>query len=408
MDTNQIYRQADINYAGQDDFWTEFERKNERQNCWRKLFRATSDLQRLIDGLPARKAVYLEVHPYHHSQDMLCTNDCIWCTRGDERKALTSLKVPGIDPDHLILLIQKIRTEIHQGILLSGNCTEPLLYPRIDEVVHAVKITGLRLRVYSNFYYGDRFLPAVRFLDKRDYLRVSIDGFNDKAYRTTHRPRFSDAFAKTVRNLEAICSERDSAGHHFQIGLTWLLTRSNSNLKDIRNAVQWGEAHRIQSIRFRVPVTPLIGKEDFCAADSLLVNEELHALGMEVQTLQRRFREIKLQLVEEPSIQPTKPFSNCHYFRIMSVLGATGRFFPCTSVSLATAMSELGCGDVNEDGFDYSKARHAFAGQWSKLDPKRCCGGDASECTRFEYLVNDWLHRLRKSDSQAGFIGAIP
>jgi organic radical activating enzyme len=403
MKVNRINGPQSLNFTFEESFWKEFGCKYERQNYWRTLFESKFELQRLKDGLPATKPIYLEMHPYHQSQDLLCTNDCVWCTRGDEREIITSNKIPGINPDHLLTFIRQLKGKIHEGILLSGNCTEPLLYPRIDELVHVIKKTGFRLRVYSNFFYGERLLQTIKQWDERDYLRVSLDGFNDNAYRITHRPRFSDAFSKTLSNLEKICQKRDSTGHHFGIGLTWLLTKSNADLKDIKNAVQWVDAHQIQSIRFRVPVTPLIGKKDFCATDSLLGVEELFKLDIELKALKRRFKNVNLQLLEEPAIHPNKPFTNCHYYRIMSVLGATGRFFPCTSVSLATTISpQLNCSNVNDNDFNYIKVRNDLVKHWSRLDPKICCGSNVSECTRFEYSVNEWLHQLTKSDSQAG------
>ena len=68
-----------------------------------------------------------------------------------------------------------------QGVLLSGNSTEPLLYPRIDEVIRAIKNGGsdsassMFMRLYSNFYYGEKVEAVADVLNQDDYVRVSLD-----------------------------------------------------------------------------------------------------------------------------------------------------------------------------------------------------------------------------------------
>ena len=380
------------------DFWKEFESRDDRQKYWRNMFDQYAEMYNLRHGSPADRAVFLEIHPFHISQKILCTNDCIWCTRGDERDLLSSHRCIGIDPERLLNVLRQLKNNLHEGVLLSGNCTEPLLYPRIDEIVRIIKRNGLRLRIYSNFYHGDRLLSTISLWNDHDFLRVSIDGFSEQAYSVTHRPVNPDAFSRTLRNLEKISTERDRRGQNFGIGLTWLLTRENADIRDIREAIYWADKHNLQSIRFRVPITPLTGKMNFCPAESQIDAEELKGLHTELQAFTPKKTKVTIHVLPETTTQPDKPFNACHYYRIMSILGATGHFFPCTSMSLTAAVQELGFGNINDTDFDYSTIRKAFTTHWHRHNPKIPCDKQRCECTRFEYSVNEWLDALTGMD----------
>ncbi len=375
----------------EDSFWKEFDSREARRRFWNDLFKRRGEHHLLNSGCAANKAIYLEVHPYFHEQDRLCSNRCVWCTRGDERKALESNGNIGIEPERLLTLINQISEHIHEGVLLSGNCTEPLQYPMIDEVVKLIKKCNLGFRINTNFYQGDKLFDAVKLLDKRDFIRVSLDGFSENAYNISHRPQFIDAFIRTKTNVEELIQIRDKLHSQFGIGLTWIMTKSNTLLNDIRNALHWAEGLKLNSIRFRIPAEPLVGNESFCKDDPCLTVNELLELKQELQTDLSSLTSVNVQFLEEPHTPQEKTFEKCHYYRIMSVLGASGMFFPCTSLSMVSNRNDLGYGDVNTPAFDYLKTRDAFIKKWSLLNPKKFCNGRVSECTRFEFSVNEWL-----------------
>jgi wyosine [tRNA(Phe)-imidazoG37] synthetase (radical SAM superfamily) len=351
----------------------------------------TSEAQRfrIAAGLPLESPVIVEVHPYHESQRVPCNNDCGHCTKGDDRSRLNVRGVEGIDPDRLISFIANLAGRGTKAVVLSGNSTEPLLYPRIDDVIRSVKAAGLALRVFSNFYYGERLLEVVSHLTRHDLLRISLDAASPATYDQVHRPRARRAFERILENIEALAEQRKRERRQFVIEITYLLNRANCGLDDLFSLVRWATERRVDRLRFSLPLRPEIGNDKF--DDRQLLGEQ------ETNVLIRLLRQLQaelgggatvIEILDDPSVQSRKPFRACHHWKMIAVLGACGRFFPCTAVALASMMDRLGQGDINDPNLNFWEL-WADSRKWAHLDPASCASGLPAECTRFEFVVNN-------------------
>lgn len=352
------------------------------------------DRIRLAQGLALRVPLHLEVHPYHFSQEAPCSNLCQHCTKGDDRADLRRLKLTGIEPERLKSLIMSLAGSGIGGVVLSGNSTEPMLYPWIEDTIRTIKEANLRFRLYSNFHYGSKIVPLASILGKRDVIRVSLDAASSEAYDAVHHPIIKEAFPRILKNIEMLADERAKCGTEFSIGIAFLLTRLNSNEADIAALVDWARAKRVDWIRFTVPLLPLIGNDSFDAAQQLSVSEvdSLRSFLNGIKEKYPDYAENILVMNDDPDL-PEKPFRFCHHWKAVAMLGATGRFFPCTSMSLARLKDELGLGNVNDPQFDFWKFWND-AEKWSCLQAQICAAGVSGDCTRYEYAVNEQIENL--------------
>lgn len=349
-----------------------------------------------VGPLPA--PVILEVHPYRRGQELPCNNDCGHCTRREDRYELGRQGVQGIDPERLLSLIESLRGRGVQRVVLSGNSTEPTQYPEIAEVVRTVKDVGLKLSLFSNYYGADRLLEVASLLAKDDVVRVSLDAGKPQTYNRVHRPLFANAFRQIMTNIENLVQQKRQHRREFCIEISYIITRANCAGEELVNLVNWGREHGVDRVRFSHMLCPRIGNDAF--DHSQVLNEQETA---RVMTLLRELKaesadsSCEIQILDDEPEQAHKPFGKCHHWKLIAMLGACGKFFPCTSVSLVRLM-RLGRGDVNSRDFNFWQW-WAEPQKWSNLRPQTCAAGQPAECTRFEFIVNKEIDQLAAATS---------
>ena len=345
-----------------------------------------------VGPLPA--PLKLEVHPYCLGQGLPCTNDCRHCTRREDRRDLQNLGIQGINPDRLIPLIESLAGRGVHDVVLSGNSTEPLLYPAIVDVVRAVKEGGLGITVFSNFFHGEQLLEAVPWLGDGDVVRISLDAGTARTYDLIHDPRSRHAFSRTLDNIEALIERRRRHGRNFHVEISFVLMSLNARSTEITAVVNWARDHAVDRVRFSHLLCPRIGNGEFDSSQLLSKRETVQAVAL-LKHLQTESADsgCEIQILEDEPQQPQKPFRACHHWKLVGVLGASGRFFPCTSVSLVRLMDRLGRGDINSPDFDFWEFCNDPS-KWADLCPQSCAGGQLAECTRFEFTANQEIEEL--------------
>lgn len=351
---------------------------------------------------PLPTPVKLEVHPYRKGQEMPCTNDCGHCTRREDRYELRKGGIQGIDPDKLISLIKSFKGREVHGLVLSGNSTEPTCYPEIAQVIQTAKDVGLQVSLFSNFYFAEPIsgLEVASRLAKDDVVRISLDAGRPETYGLVHQPRFRDAYEKIKSNIHALVQQRALVqqmrppGGAFRVEISYVLMRANSARDELSSVVNWARDVGVDQVRFTLLLCPRIGNAGFDKSQVLSEHETAHVTAflkhLEVESGDSA---CEIQVLEDKPEQPDKPFRKCHHWKFIAVLGACGRFFPCTSVSLVRLMDRLGRGNINSPQFDFWEF-WADPHKWSDLRPQECAGGRPAECTHFEFAVNQTLDQL--------------
>ena len=278
--------------------------------------------------------------------------------------------------------------------MLSGNSTEPTEYPEIAQVVRAVKNAHLQLSLFSNFHRGDRLLEVASLLTKDDVVRISLDASCDATYRLVHRPGNRHAFEKVRSNIIDLLQQRQRFRREFRVEISFVLMRHNCAHRELATLVSWARNVGVDRVRFTHLLCPKIGNEQFDNSQLLSERESTAAIAF-VRNLQAEgtHSHCEIQILEDAPHQPQKPFRNCHHWKLIAVLGACGRFFPCTSVSLVRLTGRLGRGDINSPSFDFWQF-WADPDKFPDLRPADCAAGRPAECIHFEFAVNQEIEQL--------------
>lgn len=324
----------------------------------------------------------IEIHPYHGSQPQGCNNRCVWCTRLEDKCALKTGAIRGLELESLLALLRSLKGRGVRRIVLSGNSTEPLLYPGIGEVIETIHSIGLPWVLFSNFYYGETILDtAPGQALPGSTIRVSLDAFSECSYDRTHRPQTgAGTFAKVKANVERLASRRAEQRSPLRIGIAYLMVEANSEAEELWDVICWADQLGLDFLRFSVPLQPTHQNGEFALAEEAA--EAIRARATAVMDRYRRTRTARLDLsIRQDAVQqPAKPFVRCHHGKAIPVVGVRGKIYPCTSTSIAD-FDGLGLGDINDPDFDFWQIWRDPT-KWQH-DTARC-----PDCTRFEYDFN--------------------
>jgi len=227
-------------------------------------------IQAIERGQIPAAPLQIEVHPYYGGQPAACNYRCAWCTRLEDKLALKSDGIVGIAPDRLIAFIASLKDTGVRRLVLSGNSTEPLLYPRIGEVLQTIHASGMSWVLYTNFRYGANIIDAaVDYARRGDLLRVSLDAGNERSYLRTHRPRNDTrAFQAVIANLEKLLAVRALRKSPLTVGVAYLMTEVNSGEEELREAIERGMSMGVDFMRFSVPLKPTHQNPHFALAEA--------------------------------------------------------------------------------------------------------------------------------------------
>ncbi|MDD5356031.1 MAG: UTP--glucose-1-phosphate uridylyltransferase, partial [Candidatus Omnitrophica bacterium] len=348
-------------------------------------------MSRIKGGLSLEVPVQVEIHPYSILQPKPCNNNCIWCTRGSDKQHLIDSQEIGIYPDSLIRFIQGFQGVGISEFALAGNSTEPLLYPEIEEVIKAIKGIGSSLRLYSNFYYGEKAVNAAKYLSQGDIIRVSLDSGRESSYALTHRPEDKFAFKKILSNVSALLELKKSRDLKFEVVITYLLNSINSSDEELRFIISWAAFNGVNAIRFIRPLTPWGHKTNFYP----LTLAALESTKKVISSLSAEFGNNNTNIIFNPvyTEQDAKNFQKCHYWKIAAILGSRGKFFPCTSTATEKYKNILGRSDINSKGFNFWNF-WSDRNKWAGIDLCNC-----EDCTRAEFEFNSVVDQYIRASS---------
>jgi wyosine [tRNA(Phe)-imidazoG37] synthetase (radical SAM superfamily) len=349
-------------------------------------------ITRIVHGQLPGAPLQIEIHPYHCSQPLPCNNRCVWCTQLEDKTALKADAIVGIEPANLIKFIASLKGSGIRRIVLSGNSTEPLLYPRIEEVIRAIHAAGLNWVLYTNLYYGQKMLNVALDCSRPgDVLRVSLDAGNETSYMKTHRPQNDpQAFRIVTANLTELLRERAQRQSPLAVGIAYLMTECNSTGEELREAIQWAEQIGVDFMRFSVPLQPTHQNSEFALPEDEAgrIKRRISRLAWDYEIRRERYSSpMRIVVRQDEVIQGPKPFLACHHCKLIPVVGVRGKIYPCTSTSTAD-FDHLGIGDINQADF-----AAAFWDIWNDPTKWRHDVQNCPDCTRFEYDLNAEMDR---------------
>ena len=349
-------------------------------------------INRIASGLPLEKPIQIEIHPYSIHQKRPCSNNCVWCTRKYDRDKLIVEKARGINPQNLIDFIKSFSGYGIHEFALAGNSTEPLLYPRIEDVIGAIKDIGSAVRLYTNFQYGKSILKLVPRLQETDLIRISLDAGSSEIYQKTHNPYDGlSAFERVTQNIEDLLSKRSRSGGNFSVIITYLVNKLNCGEAEIAWLMDWAAKKGVDAVRFIRPLAPSNSDQKYYP----LSQDDTRKVYNVFRKLSNSLAHSSTEFVfsDADDVEDSKPFKECHYWKFAAVLGSRGMFFPCTSTAVAEYVGLLGRADIHGPDFDFWRFWHDES-KWLNIDVKNRC----PECTRAENKTNFQIEQQKFPD----------
>lgn len=147
-----------------------------------------------------------------------CNLKCPSCPMGNSFDKDT----PGgsMPPDLLRRILEKAVRELPIDFVGLYNWTEPLLHPRIGDLVTTVKSFGLKCYVSTNLNVSKRLEDLVR--SSPDFLRISVSGYNNSTYQKQHEGGDIETVKENMRRLASLVREHRPATHIEVYYLRWL------------------------------------------------------------------------------------------------------------------------------------------------------------------------------------------
>jgi organic radical activating enzyme len=190
-----------------------------------------------------------------------CNMDCKWCYRKKDSKRFDGHKtLEKINEE--ILIVKKIKN--CDAILISGG--EPLMHPRIIEIVKSVKDQGLRPFILTNG----------RLLDKELLIKLKNAGLIGIDMRLNSHLGDKNSLEDSLVNLREKYKNLFSLVEGLHLVLTFVIDKEDSSM--VSEMVKWfHENHKtIGSLVFILKRQPILNKNEKIETKNLLFLPDLY------------------------------------------------------------------------------------------------------------------------------------
>jgi len=149
-------------------------------------------------------------------------------------------------------------------ILLGGG--EPTLNKDFEEIVKYIKKKKLEVGIVTNGSGLEKIASVVNLLEKRDWIRISLDAAREETFQNLHQPKTKvtlEGIFKQVKNIREI-SPLVSLGYSFVIVWEGMEINGNSlnpNIDEMAEAVRLGAEHSFDYISFKPCLIRLVDSQ---------------------------------------------------------------------------------------------------------------------------------------------------
>ena len=297
--------------------------------------------------------IQVEIHP-----TLACNHRCVKCITDvvhirDYQKYNVTHDAPERIPfDKLKSLIEEFKSVGVKTITFSGG-GDPLLYPRIHEIMDLTADSGIEFGVITNLAFTlDEALTES--LKKAVWIRVSLDAANEEDYKILHKAP-TGHFDLVLNNIQKLKKTNF-------LGINYIVQMEN--YKRIAAAAQLAKDAGVNYIRFTPVYDESLGK---CylpvwqeIRDAMDASTALQTDDFQVFAFKRRFEELFFN---------DKSYNTCFIQQLHPILGADQRIYTCCNFPY---VKDYVVSDVRERSFEEawnSAERLAFV---KSFDPKKC------------------------------------
>ena len=156
-----------------------------------------------------------------------CNLRCPSCIVGNKYGDVRSWPRGVMPPELLARVLDKALTECDVSWVGLYNWTEPLLHPRLPDMIRAVKSRNIPCSVSSNLNVLRD--PELILQENPDHFRVSLSGFTQPVYEIGHRSGNIETVKTNLKRLAEAKKAVSNSTTHVQI----LYHRYNYNAHEI-------------------------------------------------------------------------------------------------------------------------------------------------------------------------------
>ncbi len=152
-----------------------------------------------------------------------CNFQCPHCIDGD---IINTGKM--LDLKYLKTLISDWSKKGLKSVILIGG-GEPVLYPYFEEVVRFLKGLSLQVGIVSNGTNMKKIENICNLLDKKDWVRLSLDAGTNGTFQKIHQPRVKI----TLEEIVAQVKEMRQKNKEFQMGFSFLIIGDDKKVNNV-------------------------------------------------------------------------------------------------------------------------------------------------------------------------------
>ncbi len=202
--------------------------ENAIHNFSKKLLQKTvfAYLQEYVLWRTGKKDLEIEKFaPISINLDLItaCTFHCDHCIDGD---IIDTGKF--LDLTYVKKIIKDWNKNGLKSIILIGG-GEPTLYPKFEEVVKFLKSFSLGMGLVSNGTRLDKVENICHLLNKKDWVRLSLDAATDETFEKIHRPKVKITLSEILEQVKKIRQKNPN----FQIGYSYLIIGDDKKVNNI-------------------------------------------------------------------------------------------------------------------------------------------------------------------------------
>ena len=300
-------------------------------------------------------------------------------------------------------------------ILIGGG--EPTVHKDFEDIVRHVKNCGLQLGIVTNGARLDRVAVVAGLMEKKDWLRLSLDAATQKTFEMSHRPRFRVNLLDILANARAIKSANPDISLGYSFVIVWEGIRLNGNelcpnIQEMADAVRLAGQYQFDYVSFKPCLIRLQGTQKESLLDHIEREQEQKIRQAVRSSLQKAkdaaagtpaiLESINLRAMMEDRVEElkTQPHS-CHLQFFRTVVSPSG-IFHCPAfrgVDKARVAGSAGYADKQ----DFDKTLQNVGKSITEFDAIREC----SVVGCFYHHVNWWIEDFIQSDRSVDEIQQI-
>lgn len=300
-------------------------------------------------------------------------------------------------------------------ILVGGG--EPTLHQDFGRIVTYVKKRRLQLGIVTNGSRLEKIAEVAEQLEKKDWIRISIDAAREETFRVMHQPRTDvalDQILEKASNLKKI-NPAISLGYSFVIvweGMEIDGKKLSPNINEIAESVELARKHSFDYVSFKPCLVRLKDSQRESLLDKVNKEEEeeiIEKIKMNLE-MARRVAGDQIKILESVNLKAMlnketdrikKQPRRCHMQFFRTVVTPSGIFHCPAFRGIERAKIAESVGYIDRSKFDESLRRTAKS--ISTFDAKEEC--KVVGC--FYHQTNWWLEDFVNSERDVNEMAQI-